>query len=631
MPGQQDFDLAAWLRDLGLERYARAFRDAEVTPEVLPELTDADLRELGLPLGPRKAVLKAIRGLAGPPATAAPAEAARAVTGPYIPPVPSEAERRQLTVMFVDLVGSTALSARLDPEEMREVLRAYQNTVAGEIARFDGHVAKLMGDGVLACFGWPRAHEDDAERAVRAGLAIAGAIGRLLTPAGEPLAARVGIATGLVVVGGLVGEGAAREEVVVGDTPNLAARLQALAEPGSVVISDATRRLVGGLFDLEDLGPRSLKGIDAPVRAFAVTGERAVEDRFAAHQSGAPLPLVGREQELVLLLDRWRLAKGGEGQVVLLSGEPGIGKSRLVLALRERLRAEPRTSVRYNCSPFHQNSALHPAIEQLARAAGFTLGDDAATRFAKLEALAAQATAPDEVVPYLADLLGLPPDGRHALPPLTPQERKARTFRALLAQLEGLARRNPVLLVLEDAHWCDPTTLELFDRVVERIASLPVLLVVTFRPEFGPPWTARHAHVTSLVLNRLGRAEARAIVDRVAGGRELPAEPARRHRRADGRGAAVRRGADQGGARGGAAAGRGRPLRPAGPPAAPGDPLDPARLAPGPPRPPRSREEGGAGRGLRSGASSTTSCWRRWRRSARTSWRKRWPSWPSRS
>ena len=267
--------------------------------------------------------------------------------------------------MFVDLVGSTALSARLDPEEMREVLRAYQNTVAGEIARFEGHVAKLMGDGVLAYFGWPRAHEDDAERAVRAGLAVVEAIGRLLTPAGEPLAARVGIATGLVVVGGLVGEGAAREEVVVGDTPNLAARLQVLAEPGSVVISDATRRLVGGLFDLEDLGPWSLKGIDAPVRAFAVTGERAVEDRFAAHQSGAPLPLVGREQELALLLDRWRLAKGGEGQVVLLSGEPGIGKSRLVLALRERLRAEPRTSVRYNCSPFHQNSALHPVIEQL--------------------------------------------------------------------------------------------------------------------------------------------------------------------------------------------------------------------------------------------------------------------------
>ena len=427
-------------------------------------------------------------------------------------------------MVFVDLVGSTALSARLDPEEMREVLRAYQNTVAGEIARFDGHVAKLMGDGVLACFGWPRAHENDAERAVRAGLTVVEAIGRLLTPAGEPLAARVGIATGLVVVGGLVGEGAAREEVVVGDTPNLAARLQVLAEPGSVVISDATRRLVGGLFDLEDLGPWSLKGIDAPVRAFAVAGERAVEDRFAAHQSGAPLPLVGREQELVLLLDRWRLARGGEGQVVLLSGEPGIGKSRIVLALRERLQAEPRTSVRYNCSPFHQNSALHPVIEQLARSAAFTPGDDAATRFAKLEALAAEATAPDEVVPYLADLLGLPPDGHHALPPLTPQERKARTFGALLAQLEGLARRNPVLLVLEDAHWCDPTTLELFDRIVERIVSLPVLLVVTFRPEFDPPWAARHAHVTSLVLNRLGRAEARAIVDLVAGGRELPAD-----------------------------------------------------------------------------------------------------------
>ena len=426
--------------------------------------------------------------------------------------------------MFVDLVGSTALSARLDPEEMREVLRAYQNTVAGEIARFEGHVAKLMGDGVLACFGWPRAHEDDAERAVRAGLAVAGAIGRLLTPAGEPLAARVGIATGLVVVGGLVGEGAAREEVVVGDTPNLAARLQVLAEPGGVVISDATRRLVGGVFDLKDLGPRSLKGIDAPVRAFAVTGERAVEDRFAAHQSGAPLPLVGREQELVLLLDRWRLARGGEGQVVLLSGEPGIGKSRLVLALRERLRAEPRTSVRYNCSPFHQNSALHPAIEQLGPGGGLhprgRRGDEVRE--------AGGAGGPGD-----GSRRGRPLPRRPARPAAgrasrAPAAHPAGEEGAHLPGAAGPARgtgapeprpagpRGRALVRPDHARAVRPG-----GRAHRVAAGAPRRhLPPRVRAALG----RRQAHVTSLVLNRLGRAEARAIVDRVAGGRELPAD-----------------------------------------------------------------------------------------------------------
>ena len=517
----QDLDIPTWLRDLGLERYAPVFCEAEITPEVLPELTDADLRELGLPLGPRKAVLRALRALDGP---AASGEQARMMSEPSNPAAPPEAERRQLTVMFCDLVGSTALAGRLDPEEMCEVLRAYQNAVAGQVVRFEGFVAKFLGDGVLAYFGWPRAHEDDPERAVRAALAITGAVPTLATPAERPLAARVGIATGLVVVGDLVGEGAAREEAVIGETPNLAARLQALAAPGGVVVSDAVRRLIGGLFEVKDLGAQELKGIEAPVRAFSVAGARSIDNRFEARQAGAPLPLVGRDQELALLLDRWRLARNGEGQTVLLSGEAGIGKSRLVLSLRERLQDQPRTSVRYNCSPFYQNSALHPVVEQLVRAAGFGPGDDPGTRLAKLETLVVQAMVPpDEVLPYLADLLGLRPGERHGLPPLTPQERKARTFRALLSQLEGLARQAPVLLLLEDAHWCDPTTLELFDRVVERTASLSVLLLITFRPEFSPPW-AGHAHVTSLGLSRLGRAAAGAIADQVAGGRELPAE-----------------------------------------------------------------------------------------------------------
>src|SRR5687768_15979824 len=300
---EQGLDVTAWLRGLTLERYAQAFLDAEITPETLSELTDADLRELGLPLGPRKAVLKAIRDLASPAA-----EVTRAGVGLMGTPAPSRAERRQLTVMFVDLAGSTALSARLDPEEMGKVLRAYQDAVAGEVLRWEGHVAKFMGDGVLAYFGWPRAHEDEAERAVRAGLAVVAAVGGLPPPpTGEALAARVGIATGLVVVGELVGEGAAREEVVVGVTPNLAARLQGVAPAGAVIVGEVTRHLLGGLFELEDLGAQVLKGIANPVRCFRVAGENPVEDRFEAHQTGGALPLVGREPELTLLVEHWRL------------------------------------------------------------------------------------------------------------------------------------------------------------------------------------------------------------------------------------------------------------------------------------------------------------------------------------
>jgi class 3 adenylate cyclase len=439
-------DVGAWLGGLSLGQYEQAFRENEIGAEILPKLTADDLKDMGVTVvGHRRKLLDAIAALPAPREAAMPSpDDVRATPAQRPPAAPAnQAERRHLTVMFVDLVGSTALSSRLDPEEMHKVIRPYQNAVAGEVVRFEGYVAKFMGDGVMAYFGWPKAHEDDAERAVRAGLAIAGTVPTLVTPAGAALAVRIGIATGLVVVGDLVGEGGAREEPVVGETPNLAARLQTLAEPGGVVVPDATRRLVGALFDLRDLGPRTLKGISGPVCAFAVEGERAVEDRFAARQSGPPLALVGRDQELALLLDRWRLAVGGEGQAVLLAGEPGVGKSRIVLALRERLRAEPRTSVRYNCSPFHANSALHPVIEQLARAAGFAPGDDAPTRLARLKALVAQATNPDDVLPYLIDLLGLPPDARHALPPLTPQEKKSCIFRVLLAQLEGLARRTP--------------------------------------------------------------------------------------------------------------------------------------------------------------------------------------------
>ncbi len=433
-------------------------------------------------------------------------------------------ERRQLTVMFVDLAESTTLSRRLDPEEMQEVLRAYQDAVAAQVLGFEGHVAKFMGDGILVYFGWPKAHEDEAERAVRAGLATIAAVSALRTPAGEALAARIGIATGLVVVGDLIGRGSAREEAAVGETLNLAARLQDLAEPGSVTIAEGTRRLLGGLFDLEEIQATLLKGFPEPLRAFRVRAEVSSESRFEARYAADVRPLVGREQELALLLDRWRLAAGGEGQVVLLAGEPGIGKSRIVLALRERLRAEPHTRLSYSCSPYHASSTLWPVIQQLERASGFAREETVAEKLTKLEALLARGV-PDPAGPtaLLAGLLGLPLEDRYPPLELTPPQRKVRTFQALLSQLEGLAQRQPILMILEDAHWLDPTTKELFDLVVDRIQRRAVLLVVTFRPEFVPSWTA-FPHVTLFTLNRLPRSQAATLINQITGGRALPKE-----------------------------------------------------------------------------------------------------------
>ena len=515
-------DIAAWLRGLGLERYAQAFEDAEVTLEVLPELTEADLRELGLPLGPRKTVLKAIQALAlstapGPVETRASPDIANTAT-------PSEADRRQLTVMFVDLVGSTALASGRDPEELRELIQVYQNTVAGEITRFEGHIAKFLGDGVLAYFGWPRAHEDEAERAVRAGLRVTEAVAALTEPGGAALAARVGIATGLVVVGELVGEGEARERAVIGATPNLAARLQEHAEPGSVLIAELTRRLLGEAFVYCDLGTVQLKGFPGPVPAWRVVGEGTAEGRFDAQHAGLTTALVGRDQELALLLDRWEQAREGEAQVVLLAGEPGIGKSRLVRALRDQLTGEAHTPLSHFCSPLHTNSALYPVIGLLERGAGLRRDDPPDTRLDKLEAMLALATEDvHESIPLLADLLAIPTGERYRRLELSPHHKKERTFQILQEQLQGLASRQPVLAIYEDVHWADPTTLELLDRVVEGVQRLPILIVVTFRPEFIPRWTG-HGHVTALSLSRLGRRQGTAVIERITGGRLLPLE-----------------------------------------------------------------------------------------------------------
>ena len=515
-------DIAVWLRNLGLERYEQAFRDNDVDADLLPDLTEADLEKLGIAsLGHRKILLRAMEALRRPLAEVVTAIADEARATPPPPASRSEAERRQLTVMFVDLVGSTELAAKLDPEDMREVLRAYQDTCAGVIARFEGFVAKFMGDGVLAYFGYPRAHEDEAERAVRAGLALAQTVGQLEARTGEVLAARVGIATGVVVVGDLVGEGAAQEQAVVGETPNFAARLQGIAAPGQVVIAGATRRLLGTSFELQDLGERELKGIGAPVQAYVVTGERPLESRFEAMSGPALLPMVGRNQELALLLERWALAKAGEGQGVLLVGEGGIGKSRISRALLDALADEPHTRIRYQCSPYHTDSAFWPVIQQLHHAAGLAADNSLEARLDKLEALLERAGGHD-AAPLIADLLGLDGSARYGPLDLTPQAQRVRTLEALVQQMLGLAARQPVLVVVEDAHWIDPTTLEMIEQGLDRSAAARLLLLLTSRPDRQPALAA-HPHVTRLTLNRLGRAGVEAIVARLGGDR-LPGE-----------------------------------------------------------------------------------------------------------
>ena len=505
-------DVAAWLRDLGLGQYASTFCESEIEADVLPELTEADLEKLGLPLGPRKRILKAIANLGEAQKTSGAESRA--------PPPKDAAERRQLTVMFCDLSGSTALSARLDPEDMRQVIRAYQDTCSGVVARYDGFIAKFMGDGILAYFGFPHAHEDDAERAVRAGLEIVGVVGALKTRATDKLQVRIGIATGLVVVGDLVGQGAAQEQAVVGDTPNLAARLQAIALPGQVVLADPTRRLLGDVFDVTHLGGQNLKGIAGQPLAYGVIGERIVESRFEARASGAMSNMVGRDHELALMLERWKRAKAGEGQLVLLSGEAGIGKSRLTRGMIEAASSEAHIRVSYQCSPYHSDSPLYPVVQQLAFAAGIKPDDDNDDKLDRLEKVLVGAEGDR---PLFAALLGLQTQGRYGTLSLTPQQQRTRTLQALVNQLVELSRGKPVLFVLEDAHWIDATTLELIDLCLDQVASARVMMLVTTRPTVQHGFGG-HPIVTKLALNRLGRDQITSIVNRLTNGKTLPAE-----------------------------------------------------------------------------------------------------------
>ncbi len=532
MPGMSSrasLEIGDWLRRLGLARYEAAFRKNEIDLEVLPKLTAEDLKDLGVgSVGDRRKLLAAIADLSGPSAAPPPGQR------PAPAPEASGAERRQLTVMVCDLVASTALSAKLDPEDMRTVIAAYDQCCAEAIARHRGFVAKYLGDGVLAYFGYPQAHEHDPELAVEAGLAIVQAVPKLETPAGSPLHVRVGIATGIVVVGDLLGSGASEELGVVGATPNLAARLQGMAEPDTVVIADDTRRLLGALYDLKDLGAVDLKGIAGPTQAWSVVGQGSVENRFEALRGAKLTVFVGRGLETERLLRSWARAKAGEGQVVVLSGEAGVGKSRLVAEFLRSIADEPHVRMRYYCSPQRRDSALYPIIGWIKRAAGWLRDDDQKARLDKLDALLAQSATSPEDSGLFADLLSLPDDGRYPPLDLPPPQRRERLLKAVEGRMEALARDRPLLIVVEDAHWADPTTLELIGRLVDGIESLHALLLVICRPEFEAPWIGKD-HVTALAVHRLPSRQISILIDDVAGDARLPAD-ARQEiaRRADG-------------------------------------------------------------------------------------------------
>jgi class 3 adenylate cyclase/tetratricopeptide (TPR) repeat protein len=505
-----------------LEKYASAFAAAEIDFETLPELEEGDLVELGLPLGPRRKLWGAIKRLGAVPTALVdtPKDTDHPALEMSAPSASPDAERRHLTVMFIDLVGSTEMATRIDAEDMRSVITSYQNTVAGVVSRYEGFVAKFMGDGVLCYFGWPRANEDDAERAVRAGLSIIDNVRKTSAPDGTPLATRVGIATGVVIVGDLIGSGATQEAAVVGETPNLAARLQGAAQPNQLVLPKDTGRLLGSTFELKSIGAQNLKGIGAPVEAFVVEGETSVESRFAARQSGALTPIVGRDREIELMLERWALAKSGQGQMVLVSGEAGIGKSRITRAVIDEVAKDDQTRITYQCSPYHADSAFYPVIQQMFFAAGILPPDSPDARLDKLEALLG--TDP-EMLKLVAPLLGLDGTARYGALDLTPAQQRAQTMQALTSLLVKQAEQSPVLLVYEDLHWIDPTSLELLEILLDAIADQPIMILATARPIFEYGFGG-HPIVTRFALNRLGKEQIGGIVSKLTAGKAMPDE-----------------------------------------------------------------------------------------------------------
>ena len=506
-------ELEDWLRSVGLERYRKVFQDNEVDFKVLPTLTVEDLKDLGVnAVGDRRKFLNAIASLRTETVANQRLFDSDLTIG--------RSERRRVTVLFCDLVGSTALAATMDPEDLHKLLAAYRRCLWEIVHRFDGFVGKFTGDGVLACFGYPDAHEDDAERAVQAGLEVVSAVSALDS---TRLQTRVGIATGLVVAGDLVGSSEVQEQDIVGQTPNLAARLQSIAAPDSVVLAESTRNLLGNLFELRDLGTVDLKGIAGPVHAWAVLRASSAEGRFEALHVMDLTALVGRDEEAELLKECWSKVKGGAGQVVHVSGEAGIGKSRLTVVLMEHLAHERHVRLRYFCSPQHTNSAFYPIIGQVERAAGFAGDDLPKAKLDKLDASLAGISTPIEDAALFAEMLSLPNDGRYPPLELTPQQLRDRTLEALFARVARLAKWAPLLMIFEDAHWADPTSLEVIGRFVERMMSIPVLLVITFRPEFKSSWEG-YSHVTSITLNRLEKFQVARMVATLVGNRQLPAD-----------------------------------------------------------------------------------------------------------
>ncbi|UCD68828.1 MAG: AAA family ATPase [Betaproteobacteria bacterium] len=505
-------DVRQWLAGLGLGEYAEVFEAEQIEFEDLGKLDTADLKEMGLPIGPRKRVLEAIDAISSSDhdQTGSGKDGVLSASA-----LQRESERRQLTVLFCDMVGYTELASRLDPEVLQRIVRAYEDTCAAAITRFDGYVFQRLGDGIVAFFGYPLAHESEAERAIRAGLDILDAMSALKIPEVDGLSVRIGISTGLVVV-------ASAEKGAVGETMNLASRLQGIAKVNTMVVSERVRHLAGGAFDYEDLGEQTLKGIARPTHAYRVTGISAAASRFEAATGSGITPLVGREHEFGLLMDRWQLAREGEGQAVLLSGEPGIGKSRILNALRQRLEGESHRLMTSQCSPFHANTAFYPIAVQLSRGAGFERHDDAEVKLNKLEDhLSSLSFNQAEVVPLFAAALSIPVAGRYPALNISPQKQKERTIAALSERVMMTAREHPLLFVVEDLHWADPTSREVLGAVIEAAQRARVLVVCTFRPEFEPPWP-EHGHVTTLKLAKLARAPSREIVSTLAGGKDMP-------------------------------------------------------------------------------------------------------------